>query len=121
MAFYQKFEKKSTGEDLYPKLRSISRKEFCVMRFYLAEQKKQEFYTDKKLHEKVRYEILKRFGYFVTESSEHFAEYVPWFIKKDRQDLIDKYKIPIEEYIDRCELYIKMWEKLEDDNNSNSK
>jgi alpha-galactosidase len=77
--------------------------------------KEQESYTDKILHEKVRYEILKRFGYFVTESSEHFAEYVPWFIKKNRQDLIDKYKIPIDEYIDRCELYIKMWKKFDDD------
>ena len=45
------------------------------------------------LHEKVRYEILKRFGYFVTESSEHFAEYVPWFIKKNRNDVIEKSKV----------------------------
>ena len=114
MAFYQKFEKKSTGEDLYPKLKSLAER---ILRNEIVSSrtKEQEFYTDKKLHEKVRYEILKRFGYFVTESSEHFAEYVPWFIKKDRQDLIDKYRIPIEEYIDRCELYIKMWEKLDDD------
>ena len=40
---------------------------------------------------------------------------MPWFIKKNRQDLIDNYKIPIEEYIDRCELYIKMWKKLDED------
>ena len=33
---------------------------------------------------RVRYEVLKHFGYFVTESSEHFAEYVPWFIKDGR-------------------------------------
>ena len=114
MAFYQKFEKKSTGEDLYPKLKSLAER-ILNNDIVSSRTKKQEFYTDKKLHEKVRYEILKRFGYFVTESSEHFAEYVPWFIKKDRKDLIDKYKIPIEEYIDRCELYIKMWEKLDDD------
>ena len=38
---------------------------------------------------RVRYELLKHFGYFVTESSEHFAEYVPWFIKRDRPDLIE--------------------------------
>ena len=74
-----------------------------------------EYFTDKKLHEKVRYEILIRFGYFVTESSEHFAEYVPWFIKKNRQDLIDKYKIPIDEYIDRCESNLKLWESLAKD------
>ena len=66
-------------------------------------------------HEKVRYEILNRFGYFVTESSEHFAEYVPWFIKSGRNDLIDKYKIPIDEYIDRCKFYESLWEKIEQD------
>ena len=70
------------------------------------------------MHEKVRYEILKRFGFFVTESSEHFAEYVPWFIKQNRQDVIDKYKIPINEYIDRCEISNKVWNEL--DNNINS-
>ena len=71
--------------------------------------------SNKILYEKVRYEILKRFGYFVTESSEHFAEYVPWFIKKNRNDVIEKYKIPIEEYIDRCENNIKLWNDLEKD------
>ena len=35
----------------------------------------------------MRYEVLRHLGYFVTESSEHFAEYVPWFIKRDRPDL----------------------------------
>ena len=114
MAFYQKFEKKSTGEDLYPRLKSIA-EQILNNEIVSTRTKEQEFYTDKKLHEKIRYEILKRFGYFVTESSEHFAEYVPWFIKKDRKDLIDKYKIPIEEYIDRCELYSKIWKKLDND------
>ena len=71
--------------------------------------------SNKILYENVRYEILKRFGFFVTESSEHFAEYVPWFIKKNRDDIIKKYKIPIEEYIDRCENNIKLWNDLEKD------
>ena len=52
----------------------------------------------------MRYEILRKFGYFVTESSEHFVEYVPWFIKNNRDDIIKKYKIPINEYIDRCKI-----------------
>jgi alpha-galactosidase len=60
----------------------------------------------------VRFEILKRLGYFVTESSEHFSEYVPWFIKGDRPDLIEKFNIPLDEYISRCEKQIKDWEKL---------
>ena len=80
-----------------------------------SRSKEESEYSNKVLHEKVRYEILRRFGYFVTESSEHFAEYVPWFIKQNRQDVIDKYKIPIEEYIDRCEISIKLWKKLEKD------
>ena len=54
--------------------------------------------------------VLRRTGYFVTESSEHFSEYVPWFIKRDRPDLIEQYEIPLDEYITRCELHIAEWE-----------
>ena len=52
----------------------------------------------------MRYEVFRHFGYFVTESWEHFAEYVPWFIKRDRPDLIEKFNIPLDEYIRRCEV-----------------
>jgi alpha-galactosidase len=58
----------------------------------------------------VRYEMFKRLGHFVTESSEHFAEYVPWFIKRDRPDLLEKFNIPLDEYISRCEFQIAGWE-----------
>ena len=51
---------------------------------------------------KVRYEMMKKLGYFATESSEHFAEYVPWFIKRDRPDLIERFGIPLDEYPKRC-------------------
>ena len=112
MAFYQKFEKKSNNEDLYPKLKIIAEK-IVNDEIVSSRSKKKTLYSDKVLHEKVRYEILKRFGYFVTESSEHFAEYVPWFIKQNRQDVIDKYKIPINEYIDRCEINNRVWEDRE--------
>lgn len=44
---------------------------------------------------RVRYEMMKRLGYFVPESSEHFAEYVPWFIKRDRPDLIEGFGISL--------------------------
>jgi len=117
MAFYKKFEKKINGsqkEDLYPRLKNIADK-IVNDEMLSSRSKKETDYSNKVLHEKVRYEILRRFGYFVTESSEHFAEYVPWFIKQNRQDVIDKYKIPIEEYIDRCENNIKLWEQLEKD------
>ena len=50
--------------------------------------------------------MLKRLGYFVTESSEHFAEYVPWFIKRDRPDLLEQFNIPLDEYLHRCEFQI---------------
>ena len=117
MAFYKKFEKKANGkpaEDLYPRLKDIADK-IVNGEMVSSRSKKKTNYSGKVLHEKVRYEILRRFGYFVTESSEHFAEYVPWFIKKNREDVIDKYKIPIEEYIDRCEKNIKLWDQLEQD------
>ncbi|MEL7092196.1 MAG: alpha-glucosidase/alpha-galactosidase [Pseudomonadota bacterium] len=52
---------------------------------------------------KVRYEVMDHLGYFCTESSEHLAEYVPWFIKDGRNDLIDQFAIPLDEYPKRCE------------------
>ena len=85
---------------MYPKLKILADKISWYEKLS-SRSKKISKYSNKILHEKVRYEILKRFGYFVTESSEHFAEYVPWFIKQNRPDIIEQYKIPIEEYIDR--------------------
>ena len=113
MSFYQKITKISTGEDLYPKLKKFGIDVLNDKKVSSRTNKIED--SGKHLHEKVRYEILNRFGYFVTESSEHFAEYVPWFIKKGREDLIDKYKIPIDEYIDRCKSYERLWEKIEQD------
>ena len=111
MAFFQKFEKISTGEDLYPKLKRLA-DQILSDKKISSRTKKQE-YPGRNLHEKVRYEILKRFGFFVTESSEHFAEYVPWFIKPGRNDLIEKYKIPLDEYIDRCRYYEGFWNNID--------
>ena len=51
--------------------------------------------------EHVRYEVMTRLGYFVTESSEHFAEYVPWFLKSGRPDLVERFGIPLDEYCRR--------------------
>ena len=94
MAFYKKFTKKNGngGEDLYPKLKKLA-DDIVSDKITSTRSIGKDSESDKVLHEKVRYEILRRFGYFVTESSEHFAEYVPWFIKNNRQDLIDKYKL----------------------------
>ena len=49
----------------------------------------------------VRVQIYKRFGYFPTESSEHFAEYVPWFMRDDAE--IERLRIPVDEYVRRSE------------------
>lgn len=57
----------------------------------------------------VRYEVMKHFNLFVTESSEHFAEYVPWFIKSHRPDLIEQFQIPLDEYPLRCEEQVAEW------------
>ena len=113
MAFFLKLEKISTGEDLYPKLKQLA-DQILSDKIVSSRTKKQE-YPERNLHEKVRYEVLKRFGFFVTESSEHFAEYVPWFIKPNKKELIQKYKIPLDEYIFRCEYYTELWKKLNKD------
>jgi alpha-galactosidase len=58
---------------------------------------------------KVRYEVMEHLGYFCTESSEHLAEYVPWFIKEGRGDLIETFSIPLDEYPLRCEEQAESW------------
>ena len=92
MAFYLRFER--DGVDLYPDLRNVLDEGRAPM------------------DNLVRYEMLNRLGYFVTESSEHFAEYVPWFIKRDRPDLIDNFNSPLDEYPRRCEAQIAEWNAL---------
>jgi alpha-galactosidase len=90
MAFYLRFER--DGEDLYPRLRALADSGTVPE------------------HNRVRYELLRHFGYFVTESSEHFAEYVPWFIKRDRPDLIETFQVPLDEYPRRCVDQIARWD-----------
>jgi alpha-galactosidase len=51
------------------------------------------------LGRRVRIELYRRLGFFPTESSEHSAEYVPWFMSHD--DQIERYRIPVDEYIRR--------------------
>ena len=57
----------------------------------------------------VRYEIMRRFGYYITESSEHLSEYLPYFIKEKYPELIDRFQIPLDEYPRRCVNQIKEW------------
>jgi alpha-galactosidase len=92
VAFYLKFER--DGRDLYPLVRQV------------VEEGRVPGTN------RVRYEMFKRLGYFVTESSEHFSEYTSWFIKHDRPDLIDKFNIPLDEYITRCENQLAGWQRM---------
>ena len=95
MAFYLKFER--NGENLYPQIQKALESQSYGRRY-------------RGLADHVRYEVFRRMGYFVTESSEHFSEYVPWFIKHDRSDLIEQYEIPLDEYLGRCEDQLAEWE-----------
>ncbi len=101
MAFYLNFEEvmeDGSYRDLYPDL----------LRAY-REGRAPKPGWNPRCPNKVRYEMLTRLGYFVTESSEHFAEYTPWFIKRDRPDLIEKFGIPLDEYPKRCISQIERW------------
>lgn len=69
----------------------------------------------------VRYEIMKQFGYYVTESSEHNAEYMPYFIKSKYPELIERFNIPLDEYPRRCVNQINKWVTMREElvNNHN--
>ncbi len=57
----------------------------------------------------VRLDYMDKFGYYCTESSEHNAEYNPFYIKRGREDLIEKFNIPLDEYPRRCIKQIDKW------------
>ena len=65
-------------------------------------------------HDMVRYEIMKQFGFYVTESSEHNAEYMPYFIKNRYPELIERFNIPLDEYPRRCINQIEGWKSMRD-------
>jgi alpha-galactosidase len=87
LAFFLRLER--GGEDLYPALRAV----------------------EPPATNRVRYELLRHFGAFVTESSEHFAEYVPWFIKAGRPELIERFNIPLDEYVRRLREAQHAWDE----------
>lgn len=86
------------GIDLYPEIKRR------------AKEKQKEEHNDM-----VRFELMFRFGYYVTESSEHNAEYHPYFIKKNYPELIDRYNIPLDEYPRRCIRQIERWQTMRDE------
>jgi alpha-galactosidase len=91
MSFYTRLEK--NGEDLYPRL-------FDAMTELEAKGTRH-----------VRMELMKRLGYFVTESSEHHAEYSSFFIAPGAQ-AIDKFHVPIDEYLRRCNGIVDEFERM---------
>lgn len=60
----------------------------------------------------VRHDMMHRFGYYITESSEHTSEYTPWYIKDKYPELIERYNIPLDEYPRRCVNQIADWVKM---------
>lgn len=86
------------GEDLYPEIK----------RRALEKQKT-------KHDDMVRFELMQRFGCYVTESSEHNAEYHPYFIKSNYPELIERFNIPLDEYPRRCVKQIEDWKTMREE------
>lgn len=82
------------GNDLYPEIR----------------RRAKEKNANEKHNDMVRFDYIDKLGYYCTESSEHNAEYNPFYIKQGRDDLIEKFNIPIDEYLRRCVNQIAGWE-----------
>jgi alpha-galactosidase len=93
MAFYLRLEK--DGVDLYPRL-------FDAMG-------RADVYDSNR----VRFELMKRLGYFVTESSEHSAEYSPWFIPHG-PETVDRFGVPLDEYLRRCDGIVAEFERMKE-------
>lgn len=83
------------GVDLYPEIKRR------------AAEKQKEKHDDM-----VRFELMLKFGYYITESSEHNAEYHPYFIKRQYPELIERFNIPLDEYPRRCVNQIERWKTM---------
>jgi len=88
-AFILRFER--GGDDLYPRL-------------------EERIAGDPEFQRRVRVALYRRLGFFPTESSEHAAEYVPWFMRRD--DQLDSFRIPVDEYIRRSEDNLAEFERV---------
>ena len=83
------------GNDLYPEIK----------------ERMGEKMADPDFYDKVRLDYIKHFGYYCTESSEHNAEYNPFYIKRHYPELIERYNIPLDEYPRRCISQIEGWKQ----------
>ncbi len=87
--------KDKNGIDLYPEIKA----------------KIDSKLNDSDFKDKVRFDYIKNFGYYCTESSEHNAEYNMFYIKSKYPELIEKYNIPLDEYPRRCVNQINGWKE----------
>ena len=87
------------GNDLYPEIRRLAKLKNA----------------GEKHSDMVRFDYIEKFGHYCTESSEHNAEYNPFYIKAGRDDLIEKFNIPLDEYPRRCIKQIERWQAQKDE------
>lgn len=90
--------KDKDGNDLYPEIK----------------RRAKEKNATEKHHDMVRFDYIDKLGYYCTESSEHNAEYNPFYIKSKYPEMIDEFNIPLDEYPRRCVNQIEGWEKERD-------
>lgn len=111
------------GKDIYPDIKASAARDLAEIHKRgggkkVREKLKETKGDDPKLNrlfetcnDMVRLEIMLNFGHYVTESSEHSAEYCPYYIKSQYPELIDEYNIPLDEYPRRCIGQIAGWKK----------
>ncbi len=90
--------KDKEGNDLYPEIK----------------RRAKEKNAGEKHYDMVRYDYIDKLGYYCTESSEHNAEYNSFYLKPNRDDLVEKFNIPLDEYIRRCKNQIRSWQKTKE-------
>jgi alpha-galactosidase len=113
MAFYLSL--RVNGQDAYPMLRERYGAKDAYPPLPMADEVERPDSAALRMHDAVRFEMFRRLGYFVTESSEHFAEYVPYFIKRDHPELIEQFHVPLDEYLTRCENQNARWAAMRDE------
>lgn len=87
------------GNDLYPEIKRRAKEKNATQKHW----------------DMVRFDYIEKLGYYCTESSEHNAEYNPFYIKAGRDDLIEKFNIPLDEYPRRCINQIAAWQKQKEE------
>ena len=91
------------GKDIYPEIKAKAAEKMAEWRAATDLEQKHKNMT--------RLQMMQNFGYYITESSEHMAEYMPYWIKKQYPELINEFNIPLDEYPRRCIKQIKRWGK----------